>query len=213
MYYIFIKDDKLTGCGQCKQLNEDVINTEVPKELYDDYLLTPDKYIVGEKEIEIEIPEFETVTEEYEDENGETQSREVQVPIMIEVDETTIQKTHTETITVPYPVVDPDYEKKQAQKREDNFNAQFFNTSLGYIRRAVTMANGTHKDFLSDLLPAIAASVQAQQTVNLIAYEQPPFDEDITDWKPYQHIVQATPLFVQECFLQLGNDFLPINEE
>ena len=104
-------------------------------------------------------------------------------------------------------------DEEEAEKREAEFNTEFFLTSLGYIRRSVTMANGTHKDFLSDLLPAISASVQLGQTVNLIAYDKPPFDEDITDWTPYQHIVQATPQFIQECFLQLGNDFLPINEE
>lgn len=98
-------------------------------------------------------------------------------------------------------------------QREAEFDVEFFQTSLGYIRRSVTMANGSHKDFLSDLLPAIAASVQAGQTVNIIAYDKPDFTEEITDWTQYQHIVAVTPQFIQECFLQLGNDFLPINEE
>lgn len=98
-------------------------------------------------------------------------------------------------------------------QREAEFNVEFFQTSLGYIRRSVTMANGSHKDFLSDLLPAISASVQMGQTVNIIAYDKPDFTEEVTDWTEYQNIVAVTPQFIQECFIQLGNDFLPINEE
>ena len=123
--------------------------------------------------------------------------------------------SHTEIIIKVYYVLElnPDYEDKQAEKREAEFNAEFFQTSLGYIRRSVSMANGTKKDFLSDLLPAISMSVQTGQAVNIIAYDKPDFTEEITDWTQYQHIVTATAQFIQECFLQLSNDFLPINEE
>ena len=166
----------------------EVNNYEVAEEEYNKYQEAPYKYNgVEEKEIEEEI-------EVVDPETGET---------------------HTEIITNTIYVLkeNPDWEEEQAQKREDKFNAEFFNTSLGYIRRLVTMANGTHKDFLSDLLPAISASVSMGQSVNLIAYDKPPFDEDITDWTQYQHIEVATPQFIQECFIQLGNDFLPINAE
>lgn len=110
-------------------------------------------------------------------------------------------------------IKNPNYEEQKAQIREAEFNSAFFNTSLGYIRRAVTMANGSKKDFLSDLLPAIFASVSAGRAVNIIAYDKPPFTEDVTDWTQYQNQVIVTPQFIQECFLQLSNDFLPINEE
>lgn len=109
-------------------------------------------------------------------------------------------------------VLNPNYEQEKAQRREDEFNAQFFNTSLGYIRRSVNMADGSRKDFLSDLLPTIAIGVSTGQAVNIIAYDEPPFDEDIEDWTPYQHIEVVTQQFIQECFQQLSNDFLPINE-
>ena len=171
--------------------------------------------IMGEKEIEIDVPDYD------EEGNPIMIEIEVEVPdydeegniIGYHTETKEVQQTHKETITIPYPVVDPDYEEKQAQRRENEFNTQFFNTSLGYIRRSVTMANGDKKDFLSDLLPAISMSVQAGQAVNLIAYDKPPFDEDITDWTQYQHIEVATPQFIQECFLQLSADFLPINNE
>lgn len=104
-------------------------------------------------------------------------------------------------------------DKEQADRREAEFNKAFFNTSLGYVRRSVTMADGSHKDFLSDLLPVISMGVQAGSPVNILTYDKPPFDHDIEDWTEYQHQVVVTPQFIQECFMQLSNDFLPINEE
>lgn len=104
-------------------------------------------------------------------------------------------------------------EEEKAQEREQAFNKAFFNTSLGYVRRSVTMADGSHKDFLSDLLPVISMGVQAGTPVNILTYDKPPFDHDIEDWTEYQHQVVVTPQFIQECFLQLSNDFAPINEE
>lgn len=110
-------------------------------------------------------------------------------------------------------IPNPNYEEEKAAIRQANFEKAFFNTSLGYIRRSVTMADGSHKDFLSDLLPIISMGVQAGTAVNILAYDKPPFDKDITDWTKYQHQVVVTVQFIQECFLQLSNDFLPINEE
>lgn len=110
-------------------------------------------------------------------------------------------------------VKNPNYEADKAAIRENEFNKAFFNTSLGYIRRAVTMSDGNKKDFLSDLLPIISMGVQTGQTVNVLAYDKPPFDEDVTDWTKYQHLKAVTPQFIQECFMQLSNDFLPINGE
>lgn len=84
--------------------------------------------IMGEKEIEIDVPDY--------DEDGN--------PIMIDVEETItvidydnegnpigehteiikkqVQKTHKETITVPYPVKDPDYKEKQAEKERQRLD-------------------------------------------------------------------------------------------
>ena len=103
-------------------------------------------------------------------------------------------------------------EEEKAREREVSFGRAFFNTSLGYVRRSVTMADSSHKDFLSDLLPAISMSVQSGVPVNILTYDRPPFDHDIDDWTEYQHKVIANPQFIQECFMQLSNDFLPINE-
>lgn len=102
-----------------------------------------------------------------------------------------------------------EYKAEQAKKRQAQFETDFFNTSLGYIRRKVTMANGDTKDFLTDLLPSIAMGIQLQQPVSIIAYKEPDFTEEITDLVKYQEVKQATAEFVQECFMQLNNDFMP----
>jgi hypothetical protein len=110
-------------------------------------------------------------------------------------------------------VLNPSWDSEQEERRESEFDKAFFNTSLGYVRRSVTMADGSHKDFLSDLLPVISMSVQSGVPVNILTYDRPPFDHDIDDWTEYQHKVVVTPQFIQECFMQLSNDFLPINED
>ena len=110
-------------------------------------------------------------------------------------------------------VIDPDYEEKQAQEREEQFNKDFFNTSLGYVRRKVSMATGETKDFLSDLLPTISMGIQMGQPVQIITYDKPDFTQEITDWTALQNIQTVTADFVQECFMQLSNDFKPVNNE
>ena len=79
-------------------------------------------------------------------------------------------------------IPNPNYEEQKAQIRENNFNKSFFQTSLGYVRRSVTMADGSHKDFLSDLLPVISMGVQSGQAVHILTYDKPPFDKDVEDW-------------------------------
>ncbi len=106
---------------------------------------------------------------------------------------------------------DEEYEQEQYDRREAVFHKEFFNTSLGYIRRSVTMANGSHKDFLSDLLPTIAMAVNTNTPVTILAYDQPDFTKPVTDWTQYQHAETVTAQFVQECFMRLQNDFIPQN--
>lgn len=102
---------------------------------------------------------------------------------------------------------DEEYEQEQADRRDAEFNKSFFNTSLGYIRRSVTMQDGSKKDFLSDLLLQIKAGLELGLDVKILTYDKPSFDADITDWEEYQHEVSATPQFVMECLQQTVNDF------
>lgn len=106
-------------------------------------------------------------------------------------------------------IENPNYEAEQAKTREKAFKEQFFNTSLGYVRRKVTMANGDTKDFLSDLLPTISMGINLGQAVTIITYNEPDFNNELTEeyMVSLQNKVEATVQFVQECFNQLSNDF------
>lgn len=104
-------------------------------------------------------------------------------------------------------VLNSNYEAEQTQARQEQFNKDFFLTSLGYIRRKVTMKTGETKDFLSDLLPVISMGVQSGQAVTIIAYKEPDFTTDVVDWEALQEQKTVTAEFVQECFARLSSDF------
>ena len=57
-YYIFIENEKINGCGQCKCLNENVLNLEVEQALYNAYSETPSMYIWDGTQIVID-PDYE----------------------------------------------------------------------------------------------------------------------------------------------------------
>lgn len=57
-YYIYIENDKLNGCGQCRQLTEGVINFEVEQLMYYEYSSNPEMYIWDGLEVVID-PEYE----------------------------------------------------------------------------------------------------------------------------------------------------------
>lgn len=102
-----------------------------------------------------------------------------------------------------------DINEQLINERKTKFNKEFFNTSLGWIRRSVTMANGSTKDFISDLLPVISMAVSSGNPVTILTYDKPDFTQDEIIWELYQHKKNVTPEFIQECFLQLSKDFLP----
>lgn len=156
-YYIHIEDNNIISSGEIP-MTEPFISIEVTEELYNDYLLTPEKYIYS---------------------NGEI-------------------------------ILNPNYEQQQAEKREEQFKKDFFETSLGWIRRKVSMKTGEIKDFLTDLLPVISLAVNSLQTVNIITYKEPDFTKEITDWESLQVVMPATPQFIQECFNQVSKDFTGI---
>ena len=112
-------------------------------------------------------------------------------PIMIEVvDPETgevhkVQKHHTEyrTEIVEYlEIVD----------NPENFQRNFFNTSLGYVRRK-PYVKGTkeYKDFLADMLAGMEVGQQ------IITYTE--------DLQP--NLVQVTQEFLDECKTQYNRDF------
>lgn len=91
-------------------------------------------------------------------------------------------------------------EEKQAEMLEQ-FNKEFFNTSLGYVRRKVTMKDGTFKDFLTDIVPLLQVGVQ------IITYT-------LNGAELTQNTgVTVTEQFINECKQQVFNDFYGISEE
>ncbi len=106
-------------------------------------------------------------------------------------------------------VKNPDYETELAQSREELFKSKFFQTSLGWIRRKVSMKDGSTKDFLSDLLMQIKMGIDAGQVIPIVTYNTPTFTQELTE----EYLVSlqankaATPEFIQECLSQLVSDF------
>lgn len=129
------------------------------------FALEPNE-IMGEKEIEIEVPDFETVEEEYSEFvpsplEGEGEAvNEVESPNYTgegegyyETKTRTVQRqtgTHTETITVPYPVVDPDYEEKQAVMERQRLDA--LTLTPADVERALYRSKGMDFEDLKALI-------------------------------------------------------------
>ena len=88
----------------------------------------------------------------------------------------------------------------QAQAREKAFNQEFFETSLGYIRRNVAMQNGAIKSFLTDILPMLIVGVP------ILVYSLPDFTKEV-DIVQYQKRVNVTEQFLAECKQRLLADF------
>lgn len=107
------------------------------------------------------------------------------------------------------PVKNPNYEAELAQKRKEEFEKRFFNTSLGWIKRSVNMKDGSTKDFLSDLLLQIKAGMDMGQAVEIISYSQPDFSNDLTEeyMLTLQQHKTATSGFIQECLARTVADF------
>ena len=89
-------------------------------------------------------------------------------------------------------VLNTHYEEEQAEKERQRFLKDFFNTSLGWVRRAVHMKDGSIKDFLSDILPLI------QPGVPIITYN--------IDGTQNLNVL-VTEEFINECKQQVLIDF------
>ena len=106
-------------------------------------------------------------------------------------------------------VQNPNWQGIIIEKRKDKFYKQFFETSLGWIRRKVSMKDGSTKDFLGDLLLPIKAGLELGQEVHIITYLTPDFSVEPDDsyMESLQEIKLATPAFIKECLEQTVNDF------
>ena len=93
--------------------------------------------------------------------------------------------------------------------KQDRFEKEFFQTSLGWIRRKVTMKDGSIKDFLADLLLPIKAGLEMGQNIEIITYKIPDFTQELnlSYMESLQEIKFATEEFVRECLVQTVKDF------
>lgn len=96
-----------------------------------------------------------------------------------------------------------------AERRKNQFEKDFFETSLGWIRRKVTMLDGSIKDFLADLLLPIKAGMEIGQQVKIITYKTPDFtvEPTVEYMKSLQEIKYATYEFIEDCLFQTVSDF------
>lgn len=60
MYYIFVENNEINGCGQCECLNEEIQNIEIPESVYYDFIEEPLKYKYEDGQI-VENPEFQSL--------------------------------------------------------------------------------------------------------------------------------------------------------
>ena len=104
-------------------------------------------------------------------------------------------------------VFEDEVENQLIKDRKEKFNKEFFHTSLGYIRRKFTNKNGEIKDFLSDAFPSLLLAFKEGIIGQIFVYDKPSFEEDVIEWEQYQHKVDITPEFIQECFNQSNIDF------
>ena len=96
-------------------------------------------------------------------------------------------------------IINPNYEAEKQAELIEQFNKEFFNTSLGYIRRKVTMKDGSSKDFLTDIVPLLQVGVQ------IITYS-------LNGTELTQNTgVTVTEQFITECKQQLFSDFYGIS--
>lgn len=97
-------------------------------------------------------------------------------------------------------IINPDYEAEKQAELIEQFNKEFFNTSLGYVRRSVMMKDGSSKDFLTDIVPLLQVGVQ------IITYS-------LNGTELTQNTgVTVTEQFITECKQQLFNDFYGISD-
>lgn len=58
MFYLFIENGKINGCGECPTLNEEILNVEVSDEVFFEYIEAPNKFAWDGERV-VENPDYE----------------------------------------------------------------------------------------------------------------------------------------------------------
>jgi len=95
------------------------------------------------------------------------------------------------------------------EQRTKAFYNQFFETSLGWIRRNPVMKNGSIDNFLNDSIPLLAMALQNNVEVNVLTYSLPDFTQEFTQEyiESLQELKPVTQAFIQECLQIKATDF------
>ena len=178
MYFLFwfytIQDNNLLIADKEESLTR----------FYDNVLPLPEdyeegKYIIGSMEKEIEVPDYETVLEEYQepvyksveqlDEEGyiigyieeldyyETKTREKLVQV----------GTYIETVIVPCLVLNPNYEAEQLAKEQERI--AMLKLTRGDVFRGLLQAKGITRTMLRATIEAMSEETQEQALVKEMA--------------------------------------------
>ena len=106
---------------------------------------------------------------------------------------------------------DPEEKKRREEKqRRDYWYANFFQTSLGWVRKKATMKDGTVDDFLTQDLSLLAIGLGEGAEAKVIVYATPDFTQEI-DILALQSYVDVTPQFIMDCLLEKQNEFRSSN--
>ena len=169
---------------ETRPVYDDEGNPVTHKETIENPIFDEQGNIIGYGEpIEIDVQNTETVI--------------VQKPVPHMVEETVINPITGEEETV---IVQGHHTEKRTeivefleiQDNPENFARQFFNTSLGYVRRKpYVKGTGEYKDFLSD----IVSGLKVGDTVLTYTVEGK------------QQIATVTEQFISECVQQYNRDF------
>lgn len=113
------------------------------------------------------------------------------------------------------PTVNLDYQTELKQQKETWFKFNFFRTTIGWIRRKPVMADGSIKDFLSDVLPIIKIALTSAglPAGAIIRYSEPDYSNELTTeyMKTLQNnsalTLEQANTFIVECITRYLADF------
>ena len=106
----------------------------------------------------------------------------------------------------PEPEDPEEKKRREEQQRRDYWYINFFQTSLGWVRKKATMKDGSVDNFLTDDLPLLAIAFEKGAEAKVIVYATPDFTQEI-DILALQSYVDVTPQFIMECLLEKQNEF------
>lgn len=150
------------------------------------YALLPNEIMFQEEvEIEVDVPDYETKIEEYEepifDEEGnvtgyETKTQEVQVYV----------GSHKEmqTVSINYPIVNPNYEEEQKQKEKERI--AMLKLTRGDVFRGLLQAKGITRSYIRDMINQLPDETTEEKFIKEMASID--FDEALDFYRGNQLI-------------------------